>query len=221
MEKISKTAMLKLISDLRNLAPNRPLSYGESLQVARLQAARMRKALGVNSPEINLRWLIGQKAVPVHFVPSHELNEDSGLTTDLIDERLQIFINEGEPPIRQRFSLLHELKHVLDFPHAKTLHMRLGSGDSERKAQMIEWIANDFAAHALMPTPLVKRIWHRTQDVRLAASFFDVSTEAMTTRLTKLGIIGERKPLPRTYFRQVGLAGSTGNDPIGLVECTA
>jgi len=209
MEKISKTMMTRLISELRKLAPNRPLSYGESIQVARLQAAKLRKLLGIDVPEINLLWLIQQMVVPVRFVPSHELNEDSGLTTDLIDRQLQIFINEAEPAIRQRFSMLHELKHVLDFPHAKTLHGRLGSGDATLKGNMIEWIANDFAAHVLMPTPLVKRVWHKTQDVALCASFFNVSREAMTTRLTKLGLMGEARQLPRTYFRTNGLLPST------------
>ena len=205
MEKISKTMMTKLIAELRKLAPNRPLSYGESIQVARLQAAKLRALLGIDTPEINLMWLIQQAVVPVRFVPSHELNEDSGLTTDLIDGQLQIFINEAEPAIRQRFSVLHELKHVLDFPHAKTLHGRLSSGDAALKGNMIEWIANDFAAHVLMPTPLVKRVWHKTQDVTLSASFFNVSREAMTTRLTKLGLIGEARQLPRMYFRANGL----------------
>ena len=86
MEKITKTMMTRIINELRKLAPNRPLSYGESLQVARLQAARLRKLLHIELPEINLAWLIEQTVVPVHFVPSHELNEDSGLTTDLIDD---------------------------------------------------------------------------------------------------------------------------------------
>ena len=205
MEKISKTMMNRLIAELRKLAPNRPLSYGESIQVARLQAAKLRALLGIEAPEINLLWLIQQTVIPVRFVPSHELNEDSGLTTDLIDGRLQIFINEAEPAIRQRFSVLHELKHVLDFPRAKTLHGRLGSGDTMLKGNMIEWIANDFAAHVLMPTPLVKRVWHKTQDVALCASFFNVSREAMTTRLTKLGLIGAARELPRMYFRTNGL----------------
>jgi hypothetical protein len=221
MEKISKTAMKQLISELRNLVPNRPLSYGESIQVARLQAARLRKSLGANDPEINLMWLIAQTAVPVRFVPSHELNEDSGLTTDLIGGKLQIFINQAEPVIRQRFSVLHELKHVLDFPQASTIHKRLGSGNPQRKGDMIEWVANEFAAHVLMPTPLVKRIWHRTQDIELAASFFNVSREAMSTRLTRLGLIGEARQLPRTYFRSVGLTLSTDTDVVDFISCPA
>lgn len=204
MEKISKNDMLTLLGTLRNLAPKRPLTYGESMQVARLQAAHIRKRLP-NKTDANLIWLIEQTAVPVHFVPSHELNEDSGLTTDLINGRLEMFINENEPAVRQRFSLLHEFKHVLDFQDASALHARLGVGDERLKGDMIEWIANEFAGQVLMPAPLVKRIWFKTQSLPLAASLFNVSPEAMRTRLERLNLIGEHKPRPRIYFRGAGL----------------
>lgn len=221
MKKVTKAGMTMLMAELRTLAPNRPLSYGESIQVARLQAARLRKFLDISKPEINLIWLVEQAAVPVRFVPSHELNEDSGLTTDLIDGKLRMFINQGEPPVRQRFSLLHEFKHVLDFPYAGILHERLGSGDAERKGSMIEWVANEFAAHVLMPTSLVKRIWVKTQSVSLSASVFNVSNEAMSTRLTKMNLIGELKTRPRGYFRQAGLVSSTNTTTADSIGCVA
>lgn len=195
----------RLLAELRGVAPHRPLTYGESLQLARLQAWRLRQWAGAgDEPNLNLLWLIRQRAIPVSFVPSYRLGEESGVTTDHFGGRLQVFINGGEPHQRQRFSLLHELKHVLDFPDAARLHTRLGSGNAEVKANMIEWIANEFAGHVLMPTKLVKRLWFRSQNAELMASLFNVSPEAMTTRLSVLGLIGEPKPAPRRYFREAG-----------------
>ncbi len=196
-----------LLKELRTLVPNRPLTYGESVQVARLQAARFRAwAATTDEPAINLAGLINQRAVPVHFVPSHVLNEESGLTTDLMDDKLQVFINESEPQVRQRFSVLHEWKHVLDFPDAARLHHSLGVGNDNLKTLRIELIANEFAAHVLMPTNLVKRVWFKTQDIGLAASLFNVSPEAMNTRLTKLGLINRKThPTTRAVFRTHGL----------------
>lgn len=197
--------MHQLMTELRKLAPPRPLTYGESLQLARLQAFRLRQWAGAgDEPNLNLLWLIRQRAVPVSFVPSYRLGEESGLTTDHFGGRLQVFINGGEPHVRQRFSLLHELKHVLDFPDAARLHGRLGSGNPKVRDNMIEWVANEFAGHVLMPTRLVKRLWFRTQNVELMASLFNVSPEAMTTRLSVLGLIGDPKPAPRGYFRTAG-----------------
>lgn len=203
--KATKQAVSKLIDELRGIAPHRPLTYGESLQVAHFQAAHLRRWAGALEPDINLIWLVQQRAVPVHFVPSYRLKEESGLTTNGVNGRLQVFINQNEPSARQRFSLLHEWKHVLDFEHADTLHAKLGSGNRQIKAQMIESVCNEFVGHVLMPTVLVKRVWFKTQDLPLAATMFNVSVEAMTRRLERLGLIGEPKPAPRRYFRHAGL----------------
>lgn len=200
----TKVAMAKLLSNLRALTPNRPLTYGESLQLAHLQAARFRRWVGADEPEINLIGLVKQQLVPVSFVPSYRLNGESGLTTNAVADKVQMFINENEPLARQRFSLLHEFKHVLDFEHADVLHAKLGRGNTKLQADMIEWICNEFAGHVLMPTALVKRSWLRLQDLPTTANLFNVSVEAMATRLERLGLIGEPKPAPRTYFRKVG-----------------
>lgn len=196
--------MKALIADLRSIG-KRAYTYGESLQLARGQAERLRHWAHAEQPDINLIWLIQQQAVPVNFVASYKLGEQSGLTTDHVTGRLEIFINSREPSLRQRFSLLHEFKHVLDFDDASTLHKKLGSGNAKRQGIQVELIANEFAAHVLMPTALVKREWFRWRDLGTVANIFNVSVEAMNTRLEKLGILGEPKPAPRAYFRTTRL----------------
>lgn len=198
-------AMESLTAELRALAPKRPLTYGESLHVVRLQAARFRREFETKEPEINLIGLVKQRLFPVAFVPSYRLHGESGLTTDAIDGAVQVFINKNEPLVRQRFSLLHEFKHVLDFPDAEVLHRKLGRGDTKLQKDMIEWLANEFAAQVLMPADRVARVWTRTKNLPLAANLFNVSTDALATRLEKLGMLGEPKPAPRAYFRRVGL----------------
>lgn len=84
MKYITKPMMFELIGKLRGLTPKRPLSYGESIQVARLQAARVRAWLDSDRSDINLIWLRQQRALPVNFVPSYRLDGESGLTTDQI-----------------------------------------------------------------------------------------------------------------------------------------
>jgi hypothetical protein len=202
----TKTEMATLVAELRSLAPSRPLSYGESLQVARLQASRLRRLLAIDKPDINLIWLVKQREFPVHFVASHKLGEESGMTTNAVGGKVRMFINDGEPDVRQRFSLCHELKHVLDFDDADMLHKRLGSGDVKRQEQQIEWICNEFAACVLMPTALVKQVWYRTQDVSLTAGVFNVSPEAMSTRLERLGLRGQERHSFKSYFRRGALA---------------
>lgn len=206
MKRPNKTEMQALVNELRAIAPKRPLTYGESLQVGRVQAARLRRWANAHQPDINLVWLVQQRLIPVNFVASHKLGEQSGLTTDQVSGRLEMFVNEGEPLVRQRFSLLHELKHAIDFDDAPTLHAKLGRGNAKVQAGQIEAICNDFAAHVLMPTPLVKREWFTWHELSLVANAFNVSVEAMATRLEKLGILGEPKPVSRVYFRRALLA---------------
>jgi hypothetical protein len=206
--------MTNLIAELRAIAPKRSLTYGESLQVARVQAVKLRQWAHVATPDIRLTWLVRQRAVPVNLVASHKLKEESGLTTNAVNGKVQMFINQNEPPVRQRFSLLHEFKHVLDFDDADTLHSRLGSGDRRRQAQQIELICNDFSAHVLMPTAHVKRAWFQLQDVPTLASLFDVSAEAMFTRLDILGLVGEPKSA-RSYFRKLSTSA------LGTAPCVA
>ncbi|MEU8944247.1 ImmA/IrrE family metallo-endopeptidase [Streptomyces sp. NPDC048489] len=202
MKKMTDPRVAELMEALRTLAPRRPLTYGESLTLARAQAERLRSFVRADEPAIDLSWLVEQTVVPVHFVPNYELHEkNSGLTTDLIGEKLQMFVNQGEPQVRQRFSLLHEFKHALDFNDAKILHERLGTGDDDLKHKMIEWVANEFAGQVLMPFEHVKKIWRKTgHDLALTASFFNVSREAMRTRLERLNYIGDFKR-PKGYFR--------------------
>ena len=199
---IPKAEFRNLLDQLRQLAPKRPLTYGESLQVARLQADRLRQWIQTGNPDINLVWLIDQRVIPVQFVPSHKLDTESGLTTDLVSGRLEIYINDNEPHLRQRFSLLHEFKHALDFYDADVLHAKLGRGNQQLQGRMIEWTCDEFAGNVLMPTVLVKRLWFKVQDVPTMANLFHVSVEAMATRLEKLGLIGESKPKSRHYFRR-------------------
>jgi hypothetical protein len=200
---LTKEAMRKLVADLRAMAPSRSFSYGESLQVARVQAARLRGRLGTTDmPEFDLSWLIQQSFIPVNFVPSHELKEESGLTTNARGGKLQIFLHEREPDVRQRFSVLHEFKHALDFENFDVLYSRLGSGSADRHGQQIELICNEFAAQVLMPADLVKRLWLTLRDIESVALHFYVSPEAMRTRLTRLGFID--RPVRKQFLRRVG-----------------
>lgn len=206
MKKPTKKDMQTLIEHWRSLVPGqRPLTYGELLQSAQVQAHHFRALADTDRLDINLIWLVEQTVVPINFVRSYVLGGESGLTTDEPDDILRVFINENEPFVRQRFSLLHEWKHVLDFPDHERLYRDLGQGDQEKHYTLREAVANEFAAHVLMPTHLVKELWLKTPDLLLLATLFNVSTEAIKRRLEKMGLIGDPQPRPRKYFRHIAL----------------
>jgi len=203
--KPTKDEIKQHLADSRSFAPPRPLSYGEAIQVARREAAYFRRWMNAfDHPDLNLIWLFEQKAVPVELVPPFQIGEESGYTTDAVNGYLEVFINDSEPPVRQRFSLLHEWYHVIHFHDGDVLYSRLGGSNHELRRLQVELVCNEFAAHVLMPSHLVKRLWFRSQDVHLVAGMFNVSLEAMNTRLQKMGLIGERPSRPEGYFRRSG-----------------
>lgn len=191
-----------LLTQLRRLSPKRRLSYGESVTIARLQAAWTRKLLGTTELAMPLEWVATLPNLELEVLPAYRLGEHtSGLTTRR-DGRYLIQVNRNNSAARRRFTLAHEFKHVIDYPYARTLHAGLGTGDADRQGQQIEWLCDQYAVHLLMPALLVKRAWTQgLQDVELLARAFRVSVEAMRIRLETLGFSGDEERPVMTYFR--------------------
>ncbi len=191
-----------VISRLRGLMPQRPLTFTEAQRLAELQAATLLRLLGASRGRVSEQLIDGLPRLDVQYRPGLI---GSGLTTW---ERgaWRIAINADEPAVRQRFTLAHELKHVLDASHEDAVYQHLPAGPARERH--IEAICDHFAACLLMPRPWVKRLWGEgTQELRLLAAHFDVSQQAMLIRLQHLGLM---RPLPRCVpaIGRVALAGT-------------
>ena len=103
-----------------------------------------------------------------------------------------IAINAMEHPARQRFSLAHELKHVLDY----TTRQRLYPDEPGLPASVKgERMADYFAGCLLMPKQHVKRLFgQHPSDIQILADSFGVTPRAMQVRLSQLGLT---PPTPR------------------------
>src|SRR6266487_5508709 len=127
-----KQAMSDIITQLRRLTPKRALTYGESLTVAKLQARTARTLLGMTSPALSLEWALSLPRVDVQLLPAHEVTEIakdnvSGFTTKTKHGNYLICVNKNTSHTHRRFTLAHELKHLIDYPYATLLHSKLGS----------------------------------------------------------------------------------------------
>lgn len=208
-------ALNNVTAQLRKLTPKRALTYGESLTIAKLQAHTARTILGIASPAASLEWALKLPRVHVKLLAAHQIleitNDDaSGFTAKTKDGSYVIGINKNNSHTHRRFTLAHELKHLLDYPYAKTLHARLGRGNPELRDRQLERICDHFAAHFLVPSTLLKQAWSRgIQDVPALAALFTVSAEAMHIRLENEGFI-DTDPRPiATYFRRNALVPQT------------
>lgn len=100
-----------------------------------------------------------------------------------------ITYNLGDAPVRQRFTIAHEIGHHvhgdLDAPRDTTEQFSARARDPKEVA------ANRFAAALLMPAALVKHmiLEQRVTDLARLAKAFGVSTAAMEFRLKAIGFL--------------------------------
>jgi Zn-dependent peptidase ImmA (M78 family) len=97
-----------------------------------------------------------------------------------------ITVNADEPLARQRFSLMHEFKHVLDHTTGQFLYHDRAFQTADDQA---ERVADYFAACLLMPKKIIKRLWYQgNQNIVLLANKLEVSPPALRYRLDQLGL---------------------------------
>jgi len=121
------------------------------------------------------------------------------------DDRVIIGVNRQHPVVRQRFTIAHELGHLLMHPGRpliveKQVRVNFRDSVSSMATDQQEIEANQFAAALLMPREWVEReggeLLQQNAAVREAAftaslaTTFQVSAQAMRIRLVNLGILG-------------------------------
>lgn len=118
------------------------------------------------------------------------------------DDATVLAVNSDRHPRRQRFTIAHELGHLLLHPGRtytvdSTVRLNWRNDLSSLATSTEEIQANAFAAELLMPAKLLKqaidnlaqsRVSNEDRIIRLLAEEFQVSTIAMQYRLVNLGI---------------------------------
>lgn len=172
-----------IVSAVRSLMPHRALEAHEAQGLAERQAMRLLKLLGINEAPIDLDAIAALPRLEVRVAPGLPV---SGFS-EWSGSKWLIALRAEEPLLRQRFTLAHELKHVLDNPYIDGLYLDHRGKPSIERA---EAICDYFAGCLLMPRPWLKSAWTRGhQDVRDLASHFGVSQPAMSVRLSQVGLV--------------------------------
>lgn len=167
---------------LRSLAPPRRLTFTESLRIAELQANRLREYFSIDTPEAPGEIVTELPRITVDY----DLDMPVSGSAHWNGSVWVITLNGSEPPLRRRFSLMHEFKHIIDHTARQQLY---GPADDRAASQRAERAADYFAACLLMPKRWIKRLWgERTQSVSELAQAFSVSPQAMRFRLNQLGL---------------------------------
>lgn len=178
------TLQPSVLRRLRSLAPQRTCAFGEALRIADLQAARLRELIGASDNESFPIDAIAD--LPRIRIDRRPLPTSGISYWDRENAEWVIGINSTESEARQRFSLLHEYKHIVDHGATSRLYAGTRLTSADRQA---EQAADYFAGCVLMPKRLLVRAWgNRVQSLDQLSWLFDVSTRAVAVRLAQLGL---------------------------------
>jgi Zn-dependent peptidase ImmA (M78 family) len=196
MNQSTPTAPDNVLTQLRRLLPTRKLRLFEHQVIAEQQATKLHELLNQSRPPADLSWLTKLKNITVVLQPRWKMDGLSGMSS-FDDGQWVIGVNKGNPHARRRFTLCHELKHVLDADRDKITYTAL-------TAEQREAVADYFAACYLMPKLWLRRAWTRgIQDPEALAGLFNVSRPAMEKRLRYLGFVDdEPNRAVASYFRR-------------------
>jgi Zn-dependent peptidase ImmA (M78 family) len=173
-----------------------------SVQFARQEAERLIGSLKIRAAPVDVAAVAAQLGLRV--VRQHLGDDISGLLIRT-STGAQICVEESHAEVRRRFTIAHEIgHHVLrhQFEAGAHVHIDRGNYISQRGVRASEGVdpkeieANQFAACLLMPTRILRTEVERRGagtifdgDVEMLAKLFRVSEQAMTIRLTTLGLL--------------------------------
>ena len=170
------------------------------VQKARSAATALLEAHGVLDAPVDV-VRIAQQYAGVVFKSLDE--EVSGALIPLNAQQYTILVNANQAPVRQRFTVAHELGHLIlhayTSPHADRV-FRFRDAQSSQGVAAEEIQANQFASELLMPKSLLVKHLQAMDALEFAPSddsafdriilelstIFEVSKQAMTIRLSSL-----------------------------------
>lgn len=195
-----------VLASLRSMFPERGLRFSEALRVAELQAIRLLELLGVEDAAVPSEVVSELPRIRVEWrdLPTSGVSFWDG-------QEWVIGLNRREPVTRQRFTIFHEYKHIVDHGRTERLYR---DTKSRTAAQQAEQVADYFAGCVLMSRMQLKRAWARGLQTPVElARHFDVSPRAVEVRLAQVGLTDETerclaravetRPRPRRYYREL------------------
>ncbi|MFH5227300.1 ImmA/IrrE family metallo-endopeptidase [Antrihabitans spumae] len=208
----NSTENRSVLARLRAVIPTRStVTFAESLRIAELHANRLLELHQITRGPTPREVITELPKIQIEYVdlPVSGASFWNG-------QVWVIQLNRSESWARQRFSLCHEYKHIVDHGSASRLYAGTAKVTGSEQA---EQAADYFAGCLLVPKRLLKRAWgNGMQRPRDLARHFQVSEQAISVRLAQTGLVertercASRPPFAgphfSTYNRTVSLQGA-------------
>lgn len=180
----STTSVLK---DLRSVIPQRIIDGKEALRIAELQANKLLARLDdAEFGEVPLELVASLPRIRVVF---DQVLPKSGASFWNGREWI-IAVSAHDSHARQRFTVFHEYKHIID--HGST-HLLYSGTWRASASQQAEHAADYFAGCVLASRRSLKSAWgQRIQRPADLAQIFGMSQQAVRVRISQLGLLDER-----------------------------
>lgn len=160
---------------------------------ARRRAEQLHDALGITEAPVDVEAIA--EFLEFTVIP-FEFPESTSGVTYIEDKVKTIGVNSLHAPVRQRFSIAHELGHYLmgheNYDYGATYVEDRPTFLDPQNRQEVE--ANEFAAQLLMPPRMLKLDVAKTGlDATAFAKRYNVSEQAMWIQLIDLGLAREHR----------------------------
>lgn len=196
----------------RNSVEKYSAAVSNSFQAVKQLTEQVRVDFGQNDPPINIHLII--EGLGISLVPT-ALDKVAAVVCRADADRntsAWIAVNSSQPVSRQRFSVAHELAHLLLHEEQLVLHAHYFKRQFEQK----EIDADVFAAELLVPRELLKKsidslkVQSIEEATLLLSHLYQVSFAAMANRLYTLQMITRAKFNDLAKVKPTKLAESIG-----------
>jgi excisionase family DNA binding protein len=210
---------------LRALLPKQRVTCGQARATAQQLALHLRTILGASETRLSLDFIEAIPGVTVELLPQHEMEAltkspwASGATDIRKDGTYRIYINKSSSVTHCRFTLAHELFHVVTGPFEADIFGDFGFGNDELHRRRAEQVADHFAANLLMPSATIKQAWSiPIRELPELAALFGVSEDAMQVRLRTIGLVDTGLTKQMFYRQPARLQAPRAPDAAGRGE---
>ena len=161
------------------------------MKIIENKAEKVLSGLNIKSAPVDVFKIANELGIMVRKAASKKF---SGLIFRK-NETAFIAISSNESSVRQRFTVAHELGPYIMHPNKETF-IEFRDNEENIKRDRNEIQANQFAAALLMPKKMIEKDVKTFEDmevtentIKILASKYDVSEQAMTYRLINLNLL--------------------------------